>query len=110
MPRRVLSGEGRQRRQVFRLRAWFQSDPQIRQDYFARIDNIIAELQTEEGDPPDTAIVEMLAIKVENDPSFDDHLLGITAQIPDDLKEIREAAAGVVLEAHIREKENGTWP
>lgn len=109
MARRYLQQEGRELRDAYELRKWFRSDPQIRVKYFTEIQHTIETLRTDDGDPPDRTVVEMLAQMCESDGSFESHILEKHTN-PTPWKELREVGAAVAFEAYIRETEENTWP
>jgi hypothetical protein len=104
----VLDPDGRRVRDLFKMPKWF-SDKETRKTYFGRIDYIIGEFSEGSVQPSDAFIQNMLAQMVEGDGAFESHVLKRNAANPD-WKLIRCACAGMILEAHIKAVEEGTWP
>jgi hypothetical protein len=92
------------------MRDWFPgNDPDRRHRYFSEIDHVRENLGGVEGDPPDTTVVKMLAIMVEEDGDFESHILDKQHADPP-WKDLRQACAGWIFELYIRETEAETWP
>jgi len=108
VPRYVLSGEERELRDENRLSRWFK-DEETRKTYFRRIDWLIPELTEGSAEPPDKAVQSVLAVMVEADTSFRKHVRDRNPANPD-WKLLFLIAAGMILEAHIKACEDGSWP
>ena len=87
---------------------WFQ-DKETRKTYFGRIDYIIAQFSEGSVRPADRFIQNMLAQMVETDGAFESHVLKKNPANAD-WKSLRCACAGMILEAHIKACEEGSWP
>lgn len=109
MPRRVLDEDGRLLRNGFYLLAFRDGDAERRRDYFRECDRILAQFRQGDTDPPDSFVVRMLALTVEEDKTFTSHVLGRNDPDPD-LKALRLVCAGMFFEAYIRAVEDGAWP
>ena len=104
----MLDAEGRRLRDHFRMPRWL-NDEAIRRTYFRRIDWALDEFGQDGIDPPDDAVVALIAIGVTQDDGFESHVLARSETNPDWPK-LREVCAKVIYEAYIRAVENGTWP
>jgi len=108
MARRVLDADGRRLRDEYDMRK-FLADDETRTTYFERVDYVLAEFRKEGVDPGDAFVVKMVAQMVDEDDGFTSLVAAKNPADPD-WKLLRKICAQMILEAHIKATEEGTWP